>query len=316
KIGLKEAKSFPPGYVAVADKRGLKLKPIKVLKSPSISAITAEEAAEKLRKILEDSAKERVSGLKEVAVAFSGGLDSSLTALLAKKAGIKVHLVHVSLENRPETVQAKEAAALLDMPIHTYLYSEEDVEKVLPKVLWTVESPNPVKVSIGVPIFWTAEKAAEQGFRVLLTGQGADELFGGYRRYLNVYSRFGEKAVENALVHDALTMHENNFERDSKICAFHNIEPRLPFASYHLAEFALSLPLNLKIESKSDLLRKIVLRRVAEKLELPPQIVAKLKRAVQYATGTSKVIKKIARREKISVKQYLQKLFSKTFEGF
>ena len=313
RIGVKEAKSFPPGHFMVVDGKGLTIKPVKVLKKrvDRPSTISIEEAVEKLQELLEQSVRERTAGLDRVAVAFSGGLDSSLTAFLAKKAGVEVHLIHVSLESQRESVEAEEVASLLGLPFHKCIYSEKAVEHALPQVLWAIESSDPIKTSIGIPVYWTAEKAAELGFRVLLAGQGADELFGGYKRYLTLYSRYGEAFVERAMANDVLRMYENNFERDFKICSFHNVELRLPFASYPLAEFALRLPLKLKIDSKGDVLRKVVLRKTAEKLGLPPKIVNKPKKAIQYATGVDKALKKLAKREKLPLKQYLQKIFQK-----
>ena len=310
KIGLEKVNSFQPGRIAIIDKKGARIKPVKTIKkSLGVSRIAMEEAVERLQRLLQQSVEERVSGLKEVAVAFSGGLDSSLIALLAKKAGVKVHLIHVSLEGMSETEQAEEAAALLGLPLYVYLYSEKDVEKVLPKVLWTVESPDPIKTSIGIPVFWTAEKTAEMGVRVLLAGQGADELFGGYMRYLSTYLHYGEEAAQRKLFNDVLRMYETNFERDYKICNFHNVELRLPFATRQLTEFALSIPLQLKMEPTKNTLRKIVLRKAAEKMGLPPQITNKPKKAVQYATGVSKALKKLAKRNKLSLKKYLKKSF-------
>jgi asparagine synthase (glutamine-hydrolysing) len=280
-----------------------------------VKPITMQTAVKKLQRLLKRSIKERVSGLKEVAVAFSGGLDSSLIACLAKNLGVDVHLIYVSLKNQSETEQAKEAAEALKLQPHVYLYSEKDVEEVLPKVLWVIEKPDPIKTSIGIPIFWAAEKTAEMELKILLTGQGADELFGGYKRYLNDYSRYGKKFVQKTIFNDVARMHEANFERDSKICSFHNTELRLPFVTYPLAKFALSMPLKLKIESPKDQLRKIVLRKVAENIGLPPQIVRKPKKAIQYATGINKSLKKLAKREGVSLKEYLQEIFQTTFKG-
>lgn len=313
KIGIEKVESFPPGRIAVIDRKGIRIKTVKTLRSFGARRITMEEAVEKLQKLLQRSAEERLLGLKEVAVAFSGGLDSSLTAFLAKKAGLTAHLIHVSLENQPETEQAQEVAVLLELPLHVYLYNEKNVEQTLPKVLWAIESSDPVKTSIGIPIFWTAEKTAETGFRVLLAGQGADELFGGYMQYLNAYLHYGEESAQKKIFKDIQRMHETNFERDSKICGFHNIELRLPFAAYHMAEFALSLPLQLKIEPAKNTLRKIALRKTAEKMGLPLQIVNKPKKAVQYSTGVSKALNKIAKRKKLSLKEYLQKAFKTYF---
>ncbi|MEM3553785.1 MAG: asparagine synthetase B, partial [Candidatus Bathyarchaeia archaeon] len=316
KIGIKRAQSFPPGHLLIADKKGSKMKPVKVLSRSVIASLSIDETVKRLQTLLEQSTIERTHGLDEVAVAFSGGLDSSLIAWLAKKVGVKVHLIHVSLKKQPETERAEKAASQLDVSFYEFLYDEGDVAQTLPKVLLAIEEPNPLTASIGVPIFWAAEKATKLGFRVLFSGQGADEYFGGYKRYLNIYKRFGEEAAEKAMVHDILTMHESNFERDSKICAFNNVELRLPFASFPIAEFALNLPLKMKVESPSDPLRKTVLRRAAERLGLPSEIVYRPKKAVQYATGVAKAVRRLAKREGLRVEQFLQKLFLKVFDEF
>ncbi|MEM2104459.1 MAG: asparagine synthetase B [Candidatus Bathyarchaeia archaeon] len=315
KIGVREAKSFPPGHILIADDKGLKLRPVKLLKG-FVKPTLAADAVEKLQKLLMQSVVERTNGIERVAVAFSGGLDSGLTAFLARKAGLEVHLIHVSLEDQRETVDAEEAASMLDLPFHKYLYDVEDVEHVLPRVLQCVESPDMVKVSVGLPLYWAAENAAEIGFKVLFSGQGADELFGGYRRYLTFYSRYGSSFAEKAMASDVERLYDLSFERDFKICGFHNVEIRLPFASPPIFEFALSLPLNLKVNGESDTLRKAVLRKTAERLGLPRQIVYKPKRAMQYATGVEKALRKLAGRENLPLKKYLFKVFQNVFANY
>jgi len=314
RIGIKTVNSFPPGHIAFIDKNGLRLKPIKTLAYSKERQVAMLVAAKELQTLLQRSVKNRVLGLKEVAVAFSGGLDSSTIAFLAKKSGVDVHLIHVSLENQPETEHAKNVAEKLKLPIHVYLYHEEDVEKVLPKVLWLIEEPDPLKTSVGIPICWTAEKAAEMNFKVILAGQGADELFGGYKRYICDYSRYGSEKVRNRIFKDIVRMFEVNFERDFKICNYHNVELRLPFATYQMAKFAADLPVELKIETKGDGLRKLVLRQAAENLGIPQSMVRKPKKAIQYATGINKTLKKLAARKRLSMKEYLQKTFQTVFK--
>jgi asparagine synthase (glutamine-hydrolysing) len=309
RIGIKTVNSFPPGNMAFVDGNGFKFKPIKTLVYSRAKQTTMQVAAKKLQELLQCSIKERVSGLSEVAAAFSGGLDSSIIAFLAKNSGVDVHLIHVSLENQPETEQAKKAAEKLRLPIHVYLYNEGDVEKVLPKVLWLIEEPDPIKASIGIPFYCTAEKAAEMDFKVMLAGQGADELFGGYHRYVYDYLKYGGEKLRETFFNDILKMHETNFERDSKICNFHNVELRLPFATYQIAKFATELPVELKIKMKDNGLRKLVLRRVAENLGLPQFIAKKPKRAIQYATGVNKTLKKLATMKGMPMKEYIQETF-------
>jgi asparagine synthase (glutamine-hydrolysing) len=309
KLGIEKTWSFPPGHLAFVSREGFKFKPIKTLVYSKPRPITMQKAAETLQKMLEQSVRMRISEANEIAVAFSGGLDSGVIAFLAKKCGANVQLVHVSLENHPETEEAKRAADELELPVQVCLFKEAHVEKVVSKVVELIEEPDPVKVSIGVPFYWTAEKTAEAGFRVLLAGQGADELFGGYQRYINDYLLYGKEKVRRTMFNDVIRLHESNIERDVKICSFHDVELRLPFASYEIADFALSLPVELKIEKKADSLRKLVLRKVAENIGLPASIAQKTKRAVQYSTGINDALKKIANKHKRTIKEYVNALF-------
>jgi asparagine synthase (glutamine-hydrolysing) len=309
RLGIEKPQSFPPGHLAIVSREGFKFKPVKTLVYAKPQPITMQEAAETLQELLESSVRRRVLGLKEVAVAFSGGLDSSVIAFLAKKCQVNVHLIHVSLKNQAETEEAKKAAEELHLPMQVYLFEEEDVEKVTAKVVGLIEEPDPIKTAIGVPFYWTAEKTAEAGFKVLLAGQGADELFGGYQRYINDYLLHGKEKVRRVMFDDVIRIHESNIERDVKICSFHDVELRLPFASYAIADFALSLPLELKIEKKAGSLRKLVLRKAAENMGLPAVIAEKPKKAIQYSTGINDALKKMAKRQNATVNEYANKLF-------
>jgi asparagine synthase (glutamine-hydrolysing) len=315
KIGIEKAYSFPPGNMAFIDKHGFKFKSVRKLVYSKAKQITMEKVVKTLKALLEKSIGERVAGVKEVAVAFSGGLDSSLIAFLTKRLGINVHLIHVSLKNQPETEHAKRAAEAIKLPIHTCLYEETQVAETLQKVVWLVEEPDPVKASIGIALYWAAENAAKMGFKVLLAGQGADELFGGYKKYVNYYALYGSEKAHKKMFKDIAKMYESNFERDFKICNFHNVELRLPFATYQIANFAIELPTELKISLLGGEQRKLVLRKVGENFGLSQFIVERQKKAVQYATGINKILGKLAKKEGLSRKDYVEKTFQTVFKG-
>jgi asparagine synthase (glutamine-hydrolysing) len=316
KMGIEGTNSFPPGNLAKVNKRGFEFKPVKTLQPSKPTRVTLEQAVQALQRLLECSIRVRVRDMKEVAVAFSGGLDSSVIAFLAKKCGVNVRLIHVSLRGQPETEEAKNIAEELKLPLSCSLFDKEDVEKTVPKVVELIEEADPVKVAVGIPFYWVAEKTAESGFQVLLAGQGADELFGGYQRYVSEYRSRGAERVRETMFSDVIRLHESNIERDEKICAFHDVELRLPFASFQIAQFALRLPTELKIEKKAAGLRKLVLRKLAQNIGLPAVVVEKPKKAVQYSTGVNAVLGKIAKRHGCTINEYLKNLFAEQKEKF
>lgn len=312
-LGIKNVKSFPPGNIAMVNPQGFSFKPIKTVAQPPKEDVDMETAAKRLQSLLLESTRKRISDFEKVAVAFSGGLDSSVIAVLAKNCGINVQLVSVGLENQPEVEFAERAAEALELPLRIQTYTINDVEQVLPKVLWLIEDPNTVKASIAIPFYWTAENTSKLGCHILLAGQGGDELFGGYQRYLEEYAQLGVEAVQKALYHDVVKSYETNFQRDNQVCSFHKVELRPPFVDRDVVRFSLSLPLNLKIESAEDRLRKRVLRQVAQNLGIPPFIANKTKKAVQYTTGVNKALQRLAKRKDLTLREYVENIFRKVY---
>jgi asparagine synthetase B (glutamine-hydrolysing) len=114
------------------------------------------------------------------------------------------------------------------------------------------------------------------------------------------------------MFNDVVRIHESNLERDLKITGFPDVELRLPFASFELAEFALSLPLECKMEQKPDTLRKLVLRKAALNTGMPSSMVDKPKKAVQYSTGINNAIKRVAKKQGKTVNEYITGLLQES----
>jgi asparagine synthase (glutamine-hydrolysing) len=255
------------------------------------------------------SVREKSIGLDRVSIAFSGGLDSSIIASIAGKCVKNVLLISVGLDGSKDLDNAERISGEIGLPFRAEAYTINDVEEVLPKVLWLIEEANALKAAICIPEFWLAEKSFRMGYKAMFSGQGSDELFAGYHKYLKSYAE-SLKAAEENLYYDALRLHEASLEPEEKICTFHNVEVRFPYADYDLASFALSLPVTLKISSSNDPLRKRILRKLAEHIGLPLEVYLKPKKAIQYGTGVSQALRKIAKKNRLNVQDLINQVFN------
>ncbi len=307
-IGIRDVRSFPPGNIAVIERGWLELHVASTVEKPFVRLSNEKKAIDHLHRLLLQSIEQRVQGRGRVAVAFSGGLDSSIVAFLAKQTGIEVDLISVGLRGEEEIVFAKKISEMMDLPLSERISTPSDIEQVLPVILWLIEEPDVMKTSIAIPLFWATETAAKSDFKILLTGQGSDELFGGYRRYLSQYAKsLGD--LEQTLYQDIKLAYEVNFERDNKICASQGVELRLPFVDQNLVSFCLSLPASMKIGFPTDPLRKIILRKLAKKIGLPRDVYERPKKAIQYSTGVSRCLRRLAKERGMSVYRFLNETF-------
>ena len=313
KLGIKNVRSFPPGNLAIISNQNFSFQKIKYLRKPPKEKISMETATRALELLLLDSTRKYLSDLESVAVAFSGGLDSSIVAVLAKNIGLDIQLISVGLKDQSEVMFSQKAAKALDLPLQLQTYDASSLEESLSKVLWLIEEPNVINACIAIPFFWLAETASNLGFPILLAGQGADELFGGYQKYLTQYKNLGAEAVEQQMFYDVENSYANNFQRDNQVSSYYGIELRLPFIDTSIVDFALRLPLRFKINSTQDKIRKIILRNVAKNLDIPTLITEKPKKAIQYTTGVTKSLKYLAKNEDLTLKEYVTRSFNNIF---
>ena len=306
-VGI-EAEPLPPGCMAEITGSGARLHRIRRLRQPPVRTISMEEAVEALDALLSEAVEARSRGVFSASLGFSGGIDSSLLAHYLNRCGVEVDLVCVGVEGSTEFEAAEEAAESLDLPIRLESFKQLEVEDDLDAVLRSVEEPDPMKVSVALPLHWAVRSAARYGSRVFYSGNGSDELFGGYLKYVREYAAAGD-AVRDTMFRAVTEAHMVNYERDYKVCADAGVELRLPFADLRLIEFGLSLPLELRLSADEGAPRKPLLRALARRIGLPDAIVSRRKRAVQYSTGVSKTLKKLARREGATFSRYLMERF-------
>lgn len=208
------------------------------------------------------------------------------------------------------------AAAELGLPLEERLFSTGEVEEAARRIPWLIEESSPMMVEVAIPVFWVSRMALEAGFQAVFLGQGADELFGGYERFVEILRREGEGACAKAIFQSVSRAHEINYERDEKVAAYNRVDLRLPYADWSLAEYAVKLPVGLKVSlSGGAPVKKAVLRDAARLLGLPESIAGRRKKAVQYETGVHKAMLEISKREGLSLREYVERSFKLAAES-
>lgn len=234
-------------------------------------------------------------------VAFSGGIDSSFLASL-----YDLDLVSVTA-NEKEEEWLRRCAKLMGKEVEIKRFGKKEVEEVLPKLINTIETTDALQVSIALPIYLVIEFSRNLGYSSIVFGQGADELFGGYMRYTTM----DRGRLKDSLIEDVRSIGIKNLVRDTKIAYSFETKLLAPYLHWDLIELALKLPIDLKVrKANGEIVRKYILRKVALEL-LPKEIVGREKKAIQYSTGASEILKRLARSKGMKVQDYLKSLSQK-----
>ncbi|MBN1688842.1 MAG: asparagine synthase, partial [Candidatus Omnitrophica bacterium] len=155
--------------------------------------LSLEVLQKQFQEILEKSVRDHLVSDVPVAMMCSGGVDSSLLAAMIRKQMpfAEGYVADVKGTAESEGEKAKKVASLLDFPIHQVRVDREDYLKLWARSIWHNDQPNRFRNE--VPFLAVAEACKKDGIKVLLTGEGADELFGGYPWHVeafNVWKRF------------------------------------------------------------------------------------------------------------------------------
>ena len=288
-----------PGELVKISRKGIERVQLFTISEMKGEYFSYERAKLSIKKSLEYAV--RIRSAKNIGVLFSGGLDSSLIALLASKYS-NVILYTAGAEGSQDLEWARKVSEELGLKLREHVFGVDEVKNSLEKVMFAIEDPNPMNLAIGIPIYFATKLAKEDNTKVLLTGQGADELFGGYAKYLRDPS---------LMERDILEIGEKNLARDDKIAMLNSVEGRFPFLDFNVVRSGLRTPLGYKIKNG---IRKAILREIALELGLPKEVAYRKKKACQYGTNAQKLLEKIAKKEGLKISQFAEKVFYEVFE--
>jgi len=315
-IGIREPTySLLPGHcVILSDKISNPIKisepPINYSKESTFSNL--EDAILTYKTALYNSIKKRSQDLSRIGIIFSGGIDSVLIAKITKELVPHVTCYTSGIAGSDDIKFSKVIAEELDLDLKINELSIQDIENMLPNILHIIETNNSTQAEVSIPIYSALKLAANDGLRVVFTGQGADELFGGYSWYGKIVSKYGYSKLKEYMIQDLLLLYKETLEREDKIAMAHSLEMREPFLDSDVVKTATSINMNLNIFNNNDIFGKRVHRELAIRVGIPKHIAYREKQAAQHGAGIHGILAKIAEKngfnKKVITKEYIENI--------
>lgn len=224
-----------------------------------------------------------------VGVFLSGGLDSSIVTAIAARAarrdGWTLPTFAAGLPGSADLVAASKVAEHTGTSHHERVYSAEEAIDLVPEVIWVLESFDPTLVHSAVPNHLVA-KLAGRHVKVVLIGEGADELFAGYSHYASLDA---PEELHEELVDTIRGLHIGGLQRVDRVTSANAVEARIPFLELDMVELALALPPAWKV-TRPDRPAKWLLRRAFEGW-LPDEVLWREKAQFGQGTGMGDVLR-------------------------
>lgn len=255
------------------------------------------EALDVYEKVLHRAMYKRIRDRERVGVIFSGGLDSVLVAYRLKQFGIPFTCYTAGFAGAPDLEYARAMANQFDFPLQARELSLDDIEEMLPEIMTIIEDRSLNQVEVSIPIFASVRLAAAAEERVLFTGQGADEIFGGYSWYPRIVDQEGYDSFVEYEITDIEHLFKETLEREDKITMAHSIELRVPYLDLELVRAAMRMDPRLKINPGNDRLGKRIHRELAEKVGVPKKFAWRPKEAAQHGANVHQAIRSLAERD-------------------
>ena len=179
----------------------------------------------------------------------------------------------------------------MDTNHHTYAYDAEDILDALPSVIKHLESFDAALIRSAVPNYFLASLASKY-VKVILTGEGADELFGGYKYLSQIHNPLD---FHNELFNLISNLHNTNLQRTDRMTMAFGIEARVPFLDKNFIETSLRIPVNWKLHSQRRI-EKYILREVFKDM-LPHNIIQRPKEKFSHGAGSKDIMANYAEKE-------------------
>ncbi len=253
----REAREFPPGHVWASGQA----EPQRYYRPDwreyaAVAGRPADRAA--LRSALEAAVKSHLMSDVPYGVLLSGGLDSSLIAAIAKKYSARrveedekteawwpqLHSFAIGLAGAPDLQAAREVAAHIGTVHHELHFTVQEGLDALSDVIHHLETYDVTTVRASTPMYLMARRIRAMGIKMVLSGEGSDELFGGY---LYFHKAPDARALHEETVRKLDKLHLYDCLRANKAMAAWGVEARVPFLDRRFIDVAMRLDPEVKL---------------------------------------------------------------------
>ncbi len=284
-----DVEEFPPGHWWTPQQGLVRYVD---LHEPAPELTSQEEARTLIREGLVTAVRRRTMADVPVGVFLSGGLDSSIVAAVlaheARGSGRPVMSFAAGTAGSSDLAAARVVAEHLGLDHHERVYDGDDVLAAVPDVVAAMEAYEPSLVRSAVPNYLLAELASRH-VKVVLTGEGADELYAGYDHL----RAFDDEALRDELVRSVAGLHNLNLQRCDRVTMAHGLEARVPFLDVDVVALAQRVPIAWKLPGEAGQEKRIL--REAFAGWLPEEILWRRKEQFGDGSGTAEVMAERAR---------------------
>ncbi|KAL6642056.1 hypothetical protein ACP70R_020237 [Stipagrostis hirtigluma subsp. patula] len=266
---------FPPGHLYSSKNGGFRRWYNPPWFSEAIPSVPYDPLA--LRKAFEKAVIKRLMTDVPFGVLLSGGLDSSLVAAVtirhlagtkaAKRWGTKLHSFCVGLEGSPDLKAAKEVADYLGTEHHEFHFTVQDGIDAIEDVIYHTETYDVTTIRASTPMFLMSRKIKALGVKMVISGEGSDEIFGGY---LYFHKAPNKEEFHRETCRKIKALHQYDCLRANKATSAWGLEARVPFLDKEFINEAMSIDPEWKMV-RPDLgrIEKWVLRKAFDDEEQP-----------------------------------------------
>ncbi|WP_299521606.1 asparagine synthase B [Winogradskyella sp.] len=267
-----------------------------------------EASIAEVRQALEDAVHRQLMSDVPYGVLLSGGLDSSVTSAIAKKYSQRrieaddkeqawwpqLHSFSVGLEGSPDLAAAKKVADHIGTVHHEIKFTIQEGLDAIKDVIYQLETYDITTIRASTPMYLMARVIKSMGIKMVLSGEGADELFGGY---LYFHKAPNAKEFHEETVRKLSKLHMYDCLRANKSLAAWGIEGRVPFLDKEFMDIAMRINPKDKMIT-SDRMEKWVVRKAFEDM-LPESVAWRQKEQFSDGVGYSWIdtLKEIVEKE-------------------